>query len=150
MSCEGDTARELRQSGRRFTPQRLRIAAALRHAGGHRSAEEICEVVRRQDPHAAIPLSTVYRTLSTLKEMRLVSELDAGDRAAFEWMDAERPHHHLRCRECGAEIDLGPASLDQLREQIRAETGFEPFLDHFSIVGRCERCRATATSRGRA
>ena len=68
MSCESETAKELRQSGRRFTVQRLKVAAALRHSGGHRTAEEIHDLVSQVEPHASIPLSTVYRTLGTLKE----------------------------------------------------------------------------------
>jgi Fur family ferric uptake transcriptional regulator len=148
MSCERDTAKELRETGRRFTVQRLKVAAALRHSGGHRTAEEIHELVSRAEPHASIPLSTVYRTLGTLKELRLVAEVDAGGRAAYEWV-AEQPHHHLVCQQCGAEADLDARLLEGLGDEIRAATGFEAYLDHFAISGRCAGCRELgATARG--
>ena len=143
MSCEYDTAKELRQTGRRFTVQRLKVAAALRHSGGHRTAEEIHELVAQAEPHASMPLSTVYRTLGTLKELRLVAEVDAGGRAAYEWV-AEQPHHHLMCQRCGTEAGLDPRLLEQLGEGIRAATGFDAYLDHFAINGCCARCRDLA------
>lgn len=141
MSCEGDTAHELRETGRRFTVQRLKVAAALRHCGGHRTAEEIHELLTSEDPHAAIPLSTVYRTLATLKELRLVSEVDAGARATYEWV-SDQPHHHLVCRRCGTDVALDPALLASLSDEIRSATGFEAHLDHLAIHGACAGCRA--------
>lgn len=143
MSCERQTAQELRAKGRRFTVQRLKVAAALRHSGGHCTAEEIHETLSREDPHADMALSTVYRTLGALKELRLVAELDAGGRAAYEWVELERPHHHLICQRCGAEQDLDRKLPERLREEILAETGFEAYLDHLSVAGRCANCRSS-------
>jgi len=140
VSCEADTAQELRDTGRRFTVQRLKVAAALRHCGGHRTAEEIHDLLAAQNPHAVVPLSTVYRTLGTLKELRLVSEVDAGGRATYEWV-AEQPHHHLVCERCEADLDLDPDILADLAGRIRAETGFEAYLDHLAIQGICAACR---------
>lgn len=140
MSCERDTAEELRGTGRRFTVQRLKVAAALRHSGGHRTVEEIHDLIVKAEPHASIPLSTVYRTLGTLKELRLVAEVDAGGRSAYEWV-AEQPHHHLVCQRCGAEIDLDARLLEGLGAEIRAATGFDAYLDHLAIAGCCASCR---------
>ena len=142
MSCETDLADGLRAGGRRLTVQRAKVATALRHAGGHRTAEEILDLVRRDDPQMALPLSTVYRTLSALKDMRLVSEVEAGGRAAYEWVEAGQPHHHLICVDCGAEHDLDPALLDGLRAEIASRAGFEAHLDHLNVSGRCARCAA--------
>ncbi len=143
MSCEADTTALLRSGGRRLTPQRQRVAAALQHAGGHRTVEELHELMAGQ-PDTPMALSTVYRALTTLKELRLVSEVDAGGRAAFTWVDHSRPHHHLVCLGCGVERDLDPALLRQLGSEIRAVTGFDAFLDHFAIMGECARCRQAA------
>ena len=64
MSCEKSSAQALRERGLRLTPQRRLILAALRHAGGHRSANELLEEVRRVYPD--VDASTVYRTLTLL------------------------------------------------------------------------------------
>ena len=143
MSCESDTRNALRDTGRRVTTPRLRIAAVLRHAGGHRTAEQIHAAVAGEDAASAISLSTVYRTLDTLREMRLVAEVDEGGGcAAYQWLDTEEPHHHLVCTGCGAERALGGGPFQRLNAAIREQTGFEPFLDHFLISGLCAGCAA--------
>ena len=76
MSCEDHTVQTLRDSGHRLTPQRVLILSSLRHADGHVTASEILDQVRESYPY--IDASTVYRTLSVLKKLRLVSETDLG------------------------------------------------------------------------
>ncbi len=137
MSCEQDTRNTLHQRGRRVTSPRMRIASVLRHGEGHRSAEEIH---REVDPEG-IALSTVYRTLDTLTELRLVSAVDEGGSAGYQWLDGEEHHHHLRCHRCGAESALEGVSLELLSREIAAATGFEAYLDHLSIPGLCAACR---------
>ena len=100
MSCETETVRVLRETGHKATPQRLMILAALRHAEGHMSASEIYEQVLMEYPY--VDISTVYRTLGVLKELRLVSEIDMGvGDTSYEWVPGEGRHHHLICRGCG-------------------------------------------------
>jgi Fur family ferric uptake transcriptional regulator len=143
MSCESDVERELRESGRRFTMQRSKILTALRHGGGHRTADEIYEQVREEDAHAGISRSTVYRTLDTLKQMQLVSELDShSGTATFEWTDREEPrHHHLVCRGCGGTVELELPALAAIEAEIERTTGFDPDIRHLGITGLCEQCR---------
>ena len=155
MSCESDIRNVLRDTGRRVTTPRLRIASVLRHAGGHRTAQQIHEAVTGDDAASVISLSTVYRTLETLRAMRLVAEVDeGGGRAAYQWLDAEEPHHHLVCTGCGAEHALGGELFQRLNAAIRDQTGFETFLDHFRLSGLCAGCaagrRASVGGAGRA
>ena len=145
MSCETDTATLLRAGGRRLTPQRQLVAVALQHAGGHRTVEELHELIARGHG-TPMALSTVYRALTTLKELRVVAEVDAGGRAAFEWVNRTHPHHHLVCQVCGTESDLDPARLEELQSSIRATTGFEAFLDHLAITGVCADCRSSGAA----
>ena len=142
MSCEAEVERALRASGRRFTMQRSKILAALRHGDGHQTADEICARVRREDPHAGISLSTVYRTLETLKQMRLVSDLHTrSGTATYEWTEQERPHHHLVCRQCGQAVEIELPELAAIEDEIRTRSGFEPDIRHLGISGVCSRCR---------
>ena len=68
----------LREHGFRLTPQRRLILAALRHAGGHSSAQEIRDAVQAAYPD--VDASTVYRTLTALRDAGLVSEDGPGRR----------------------------------------------------------------------
>jgi len=143
VSCETDLAAVLRSHGQKVTPQRLIILSCLRHAGGHVTAAQLLEEARRSYPY--IDASTVYRTLASAKDLRLVSEtnLGAGD-TLFEWAGEER-HHHLICRQCGKVDALDEAHLAQLGDALKKDTGFEADLDHLAIFGTCRDCATTPT-----
>ena len=138
MSCEAETVAVLREAGHRLTPQRLVILSILRHAQGHVTAAEILESVRQQYPY--VDISTVYRTMSALKELHLVSETDMGTgEYSYEWTMPE-PHHHLICRGCGAEISLDNKYLQSIGRRLLKEYGFRAELGHFAIFGLCQDC----------
>jgi Fur family ferric uptake transcriptional regulator len=141
MSCEAQTMDALREAGRRCTIPRIKVASALQHARGHLTAEEIHAHIVEGDRQTAIALSTVYRTLETLKEIRLVSETAGGQRATYEWVDRAHPHYHLLCRRCGEETDLDPHVLEGFAVEVRALADFEVHLDHLVVAGLCRACR---------
>ena len=72
MGCESTIISTLKSTGRRVTPQRLLILSVIRHAGGHLTVSEIKDQVHQSYP--TIDISTVYRNLSILKDLRLISE----------------------------------------------------------------------------
>ena len=139
MCCEDDTVGVLRGAGQKVTPQRLMVLTALRHRDGHATASEIFAQVREAYPY--VDISTVYRTLSSLKDLRLVTETDMGSSDLhYEWAGAT-PHHHLICHQCRGVTDLDHHHMSQLGAAIREQYGFEPSLDHFAIFGLCRECR---------
>ena len=139
MSCETETVQVLREAGHKATPQRLMILAALRHIDGHLTAGEIYEQVQREYPY--VDISTVYRTLTVLKELRLVNEADMGTGdTAYEWVRQQERHHHLICRRCDSVASLDHRYLEDLGAEILAESGFKPDIDHFAIFGLCASC----------
>jgi Fur family ferric uptake transcriptional regulator len=139
MSCESETVAALRGSGHKMTPQRMMILTSLRHAPGHLSAADIYERVKAAYPY--VDISTVYRTLTVLKEMRLISEthMGTGD-ATFEWVGAER-HHHLICRKCSHVTQLDHKYLEELGTELAKDLGFRADIDHFAIFGLCAYCQ---------
>lgn len=146
MSCETETVQVLRDTGHKATPQRLMILSALRHGDGHLTASDIYEQVRMDHPY--VDISTVYRTLGVLKELRFVSEtkMGSGD-TSYEWVEQEGRHHHLICRRCDAVASLNHQHLEDLGTEIMAESGFKPDLDHFAIFGLCAACQRREDSR---
>jgi Fur family transcriptional regulator, ferric uptake regulator len=134
MSCDDDTA----------APQRLMVLTALRHQDGHATAAEIHARVRESYPY--VDISTVYRTLASLRELRLVTETDMGTGdLSYEWV-GDQPHHHLICQRCRDVIEIDHRFLETLGAALHAEHGFEASLDHFAIFGVCRECRAAAAS----
>jgi Fur family ferric uptake transcriptional regulator len=105
------------------------------------TAGDLFEQVRAEYPY--VDVSTIYRTLGVLRNMRLVSETDmgAGD-TMYEWVRDRHRHHHLICRGCGSVASLDHAYLEDLGAEILAESGFKPDIDHFAIFGLCAACQA--------
>jgi Fur family ferric uptake transcriptional regulator len=135
-----------RQLGCRITQQRAIILQALCELDGHASAEKIHERAILQQP--ALDLSTVYRTLERLRDLRIVSQTDLGRGCAEYEIVTDRPHHHLVCQHCGQVIDLDHAYLAAAAQAIRRDLGFDPAFDHFAIFGVCQCCRLVETPPG--
>jgi Fur family ferric uptake transcriptional regulator len=110
---------------------------------GHLTAGQILEEVRRSYPF--IDASTVYRTLASAKDLRLVSEtnLGAGDNL-YEWSGTDH-HHHMICRGCGQLSSLEERHLESLVATLERETGFHADLHHLAIFGLCAACAKTAS-----
>ena len=139
MSCEKRNVSVLKESGQRLTPQRLLILSALRHAAGHVTAAEILRRVKESYPY--IDISTVYRTLNVLMQMRMISGTDLGAAEyRYEWIDHVR-HHHLICRNCDRAILLEDKYLENLGTEIMGDYSFRSDIDHMAIFGLCHECR---------
>jgi Fe2+ or Zn2+ uptake regulation protein len=138
-SSSSNAAWLLRQANQRATPQRVAVLQAVADAGRHVTAEEVYRKIAPGMP--AITLSTVYRTLERLRDLRIVSETDLGEGVRhFELVHGE-PHHHLICVACGAMIDLDDEAVSTLRARVIADYGFAPHLDHLAIFGHCAACQ---------
>jgi Fur family ferric uptake transcriptional regulator len=130
----------LRQHGLRVTPQRRLILQALCDLDGHASAERVQEQVLAQGQD--VDLSTVYRTLERLRDLRILSQTDLGRGCAEFEVLSDRLHHHLICQACGHVVDLEHTYLTPAAEAIRRDFDFSPNFDHFAIFGLCYECRS--------
>jgi Fur family ferric uptake transcriptional regulator len=131
---------QARQYGVRMTRQRAIVLQALCELGGHASAEAVYEqaTLHRRD----VDLSTVYRTLERLRDLRILSQTDLGRGHAEYEVVADQPHHHLICQGCGQVMDLDHTYLATAAKIIRRDYGFEPIFDHFAIFGWCRECKS--------
>ena len=138
MSCEVATTAIVKNTGHRMTPQRLLILSAIRHAKGHITVSQIENTVRESYP--TIDVSTVYRNLTTLRDLRLVSETRiAGGESQYEWLDQNR-HHHLICRNCSKIVQIDDTYLKSLAQSLMKDYDFTLDTDHFTIHGVCATC----------
>ncbi|MBI4311676.1 MAG: transcriptional repressor [Chloroflexi bacterium] len=140
MTRHGNALEQLKGAGYRLTPQRVMVLAALAARPGHIGVDELYRRVHEGYPY--IDVATVYRTLQVLKELHLVTELDAGGSARYELLQTDM-HHHMVCRGCGNAFDFNPTYLQEFRDHLVQEFGFEPDLEHFAIGGLCSRCAQT-------
>ncbi|MFN8487340.1 MAG: Fur family transcriptional regulator [Caldilineaceae bacterium] len=128
----------LRDRGFRVTPQRQMILDAICESGGHTTPEEIYERVHAKAP--AVNLATVYRTVTFLSELRLITEMHVSGKTYYE-IAGEAPHHHLVCRKCGHTEQIDHATIAELFERIALEQQFKVETDHLALVGLCKHCQ---------
>jgi Fur family transcriptional regulator, ferric uptake regulator len=130
---------QLRQNGIRLTPQRRMILAAITSSQGHLTAEEILQRIVPLYPDMNI--STVYRNLERLLELRLLAVTDLGGGSVRYEVVGEQRHHHLICSSCGSMVELRDDLLEGLRSSIMQECGFQTAIDHLALWGLCADCR---------
>lgn len=130
---------KLIELGYRMTPQRMMILDAVQSADNHISAEDIYSQITIKYPH--VNISTVYRTLELLKELKLVTETNLGEgRVRYHWSEHGH-HHHLVCQKCGAVYDLDDNVFSSLTNILIKNYQFVPELNHMAIFGRCLKCK---------
>lgn len=133
-----DILAALRQSGGRITStRRATVETLLANTDRHISAEEIVAEVRRR--HSDVAESTIYRTLSTLEELGVITHmhLDHGP-ATFHLAGQE--HRHLVCRKCHGIIDTPAEMYTDLAGDIERRYGFRVDSGHFALSGLCRAC----------
>lgn len=126
----------LKERGMKLTPQRRTIVDILTHDNCHPSAMTIYQAAREK--HPKISLSTVYSTLSLLKSLKLVRELE------FEAMDNRYDmdtsnHLNLICTRCGRIEDFTDTAMIP-PEIVERLTGFKVQDVRFEYYGVCGKC----------
>lgn len=114
------------QAGLKMTGQRKVILKVLGSSEDHPSVEDVYDRAKKIDE--SISIATVYRTLSLLDELDLVTrhEFQEGySRYEVNWDH----HHHLVDLETGHVIEFKNQELEQLKEKIARDLGYE-LIDH--------------------
>lgn len=130
---------KLRVQGLRVTPQRIAILRTLVMSERHPSVEELHQQLLPEYP--SMSLATVYKTISLLKQMGEVLELEFRSRDnRFDGFNP-RPHPHLICTGCGRIMDPEIPSLVSLIDGLSRNTGFSISTHRLDFYGLCPRCR---------
>ena len=108
----------------------------------HMSAEEVFELVKKKAPD--IGLATVYRTLDLFTQMDLLKKLDFDDGCSrYELNDRDNEghyHHHLICLGCGKVTEFSYDFLNDIRDKIKKESGFDIVDYQLKFYGYCKDC----------
>ena len=132
------TADRLRAKGYRVTPQRRVILQVLQEARCHLTPIEITH--RAQEKMPGFTEATVYRTLRFLTKEKLILETHlANGQCVYEIGD--HLHHHLICRDCGAEKEISHQVFQEWYESLYQQTGYHVDSRHVTLFGTCPDCR---------
>jgi Fur family ferric uptake transcriptional regulator len=86
-------------------------------------------------------LTTVYRVLYRLIDMRMVQsvELGAGEKF-YELIEPRKHHHHLICTNCYSSIRIDRCSVEALTDNIASHHGFHVHSHVLELFGICRSC----------
>lgn len=133
-----DVAHRLRGEGYRLTPQRQLVWDVLRHAERHLTAEEIHDRVTQTVPDFNV--ASVYRTLTLLAELDMVSEVRLGDGKGHWEIAHPDEDFHLVCRSCGDVSHHTGTLVTQVRDHLAEDHGFQADDVDLLVHGICARC----------
>ncbi len=125
--------------GLRKTSQRALILEIIRRGQGHLDADEVYRRARKKQPR--LSLSTVYRTLQTLKELGLIEEVHLDETHHHYEIKPSNEHHHLICLGCGKVVEFECPMSQKMMADISRDKGFEIINTEVRMTGYCPTCR---------
>ena len=133
----------LRPAGGKRSSKRDRILNLFLRQKGHLSADDLCDLVRTEDPR--IGRATVYRTLQWMVNAGIARKVDFGEgRSRFEPSYRHPRHFHLVCNVCHRSSEFLSSDVEALVEEIATARNFEAAQTVIQVFGTCEECRTGA------
>jgi len=130
---------KLREQGHRITPQRIAVLRVLLESRDHPSVEDIFEKVKVNFPTTS--LATIYKTMSVLKELGELLELEfSNDHNRYDG-NKPYPHPHLICTKCKKIVDPELGSLTDMTRELVSHTGYQILSHRLEFYGICPECR---------
>jgi Fur family transcriptional regulator, peroxide stress response regulator len=130
---------KLKEKGHRITPQRIAIVRILVESRGHPSVDDIYKKVRANFPTTS--LATVYKTVSVVKELGEVLELEFSNEHNRYDGNKPYPHPHLMCVQCKRIVDPELSSLAHLTQELTADSGYRIISHRLDFYGICPECQ---------
>ncbi|HEY8419486.1 MAG TPA: Fur family transcriptional regulator [Clostridia bacterium] len=132
-----DLKKTLKEKGLKPTPHRIQILSLFYQSQEPLSAEEIfkhCQGYRR------LNLSTVYRTLETLKSGGIIRSLnfEGEDRTLYELK--QRHTHYLKCLGCKKILPVDFCPLGDM-DTISKSQNFQITEHRLDMYGYCQDCK---------
>ena len=129
----------LREKGCRLTPQRLALLKIIARREGHYSVDQIYELIKIDFPTTS--LATIYKTLSLLKDMGEVLELNFASAGSRYNGNKPYPHPHVMCTSCGQILDSESGGSAELSLEMARKTGYQITHHQLNFFGLCPICQ---------
>ena len=134
------TAAALSSRGHRNGSARRAVIELLGRQHCCLTAQEIFDQLRGEG--SCVGIASVYRTLDTLADLRLVKRIDAGDGIArYEPLRPDGDHHHhLVCRDCGKVEAFTDAGLERVIRRVSSALRYDVDEHEVVLSGACADC----------
>lgn len=131
----------VKQKGLKYTEQREIVLSILLHAEDHLSAEEVYNEVKAQNVDSNIGIATVYRALSFLEEVDLITSITFGSDGKKYESNSKSHHDHLICTECGKIVEFLDDEIEKRQERIAKKNKFKITNHSMQLYGICADCQ---------
>ncbi|MFA7084513.1 MAG: Fur family transcriptional regulator [Arcobacteraceae bacterium] len=131
----------VKQKGLKYTEQREVVLKILMHAQEHLTAEEIYNLIKKQEPTSNIGIATVYRALSFLEEVDLITSIAFGAEGKKYESNSKEHHDHLICTQCGKIIEFIDDEIEKRQEKIAKQNKFKVTSHSMQLYGLCQNCQ---------
>jgi len=128
----------LKKNGLKATPQRLAICRFVLSSKEHPTADIIFNEVKKIYP--SISHATVYKTISLLKNLGLIVELNFHN--SHSHFDSNvNLHVNIVCPNCNKIIDYQSKLVDEFYKKLESEVGGKFIGQRFDIYKKCKECK---------
>ncbi len=131
----------VKQKGLKYTEQREIVLSILIHAEDHLSAEEVYNEIKAKHTESNIGIATVYRALSFLEEVDLITSITFGSDGKKYESNAKSHHDHLICTECGKIVEFLDDEIEKRQERIAKKNKFKITNHSMQLYGICGDCQ---------
>lgn len=140
MEKNGDVKERLKECGLKSTKHRKAILDFMFCSSVPISAEQV--YIQMIEQGISIDLSTVYRTLETLREKGLLIKHDRlnDTRALYEY-DRREHKHYLVCLGCNKMLPIRHCPLEEYEKDLEKATDFVIAGHKLDIFGYCAECQ---------
>jgi Fur family ferric uptake transcriptional regulator len=128
----------LAQHQLKMTNQRKVIITEFLKSGGHLSAEDLFNMVKKKE--SGVGLASVYRTINSLVDAGLAVERRFLDRTSVYELENPGHHHdHLICMRCKKIFEFENEAIEEQQKKTAESLGFT-LRDHkLELYGWCNR-----------
>ncbi len=130
----------VKQKGLKYTEQREIVLNILINATDHLSAEEVYNEIKNQYKESNIGIATVYRALSFLEEVDLITSITFGTDGKKYESNAKSHHDHLICTSCGKIVEFLDDEIEKRQDRIAKKNKFKITSHSMQLYGTCETC----------
>ena len=122
----------------KYSRQRELILKTLKENCIHPTAEQLYELIRREEP--TVSLATVYRNLNLLAENGMVKKIEGLDGTAhFDHQTFD--HYHFIFTKCNRVFEIACDIARDLAQDVESRTGFRIASYDVSFRGTCKSCQ---------
>ena len=131
----------IKQKGLKYTEQREIVLSVLLDAQDHLTAEEVYNEIKKEHTDSNIGIATVYRALSFLEEVDLITSIAFGTDGKKYESNAKSHHDHLICTNCGKIIEFIDDEIEKRQDKIAKKNKFKITSHSMQLYGTCETCQ---------